>query len=97
MRYATTISPWGNSEAIRIPKSILRSAGLRAGDKVNVSTDHVGRIAITPIRQEHRHVKPQSGITFDSLVADYEPAQLPTRQWPDEDMRGTEFDVWTRA
>lgn len=94
MGYATTISSWGNSEAVRIPKSILRAAGLHAGDKVNISADAQGRIAITPARQEHRRVKPQSGVNYSTLFANYEPAYLPADPWPTEHMYGAEFDSW---
>ena len=97
MSYATTISSWGNSEAIRIPKSILRSVGLRAGDKVNVGADSQGRIAITPAQTEHRRVRPQPGISYATLFSDYDPAHIPTGQWPDDHMRGAEFDSWERA
>lgn len=35
-----TLQRWGNSLAVRIPASVARSAGLRAGQPVEVSPQH---------------------------------------------------------
>lgn len=38
----TTISKWGNSQGVRIPSDILKSAGYSVGDEVEVTTDDRG-------------------------------------------------------
>ena len=38
----TTISKWGNSQGVRIPCDILKSAGYSVGDEVEVTTDDRG-------------------------------------------------------
>ncbi len=96
MAQATTIAKWGNSEAVRIPKSILQALGLKSGDKVKVDTNEKGAIEITPAPREHRRVKPAKGITYESLFADYvynpEDSRSP---WPDHDMVGAEYEAWS--
>lgn len=96
MSVATNIASWGNSEAVRIPKSLLRSVGLSAGDSVRIATTERGVIEIAPIRREHRRVQPKRGITFDSLFEGYEPARQNTAApWPTDDMLGTELEAWS--
>ena len=48
MNIQGTVSTWGNGHAIRIPKSLLESIGLKADDKVNISIEE-SQIVITPI------------------------------------------------
>ncbi|WP_432762723.1 AbrB/MazE/SpoVT family DNA-binding domain-containing protein [Adlercreutzia murintestinalis] len=95
MGYASSISSWGNSAAIRLPKSLLGAAGLRLGDKVNISTNAAGNIEIAPAQKEHRHVRPEPGITYETLFAHYAPANLPTDQWPNDDLIGAEYEAWS--
>lgn len=95
MGYATTISSWGNSEAVRIPKDILRTLGLSAGDKVNVSINSHGAIDIAPEDTVHRRVKPLAGVTFASLFDGYDaPVLGQSSAWPDDDMVGAEMEAW---
>lgn len=42
----TRLQKWGNSEGIRIPKSILKSLGIKANDIVNIAQEE-DRIVIT--------------------------------------------------
>ena len=35
----TKLSHWGNSLAVRLPQSVLKQAGLRQGDSLEVSCD----------------------------------------------------------
>jgi antitoxin MazE len=47
------ISGWGNSQAIRLPKSILESLHLSLGDKVNISVDGE-KIIVEPIKSSRK-------------------------------------------
>ena len=52
MATTTQISKWGNSLALRLPKSLAREAQLDAGDTVDVSVDN-GAILIRPSRPRY--------------------------------------------
>ncbi|MBA4388624.1 MAG: AbrB/MazE/SpoVT family DNA-binding domain-containing protein [Verrucomicrobia bacterium] len=45
----TKIQKWGNSLAVRIPKSVVEDAQLSSGTSVNLAT-HDGAIVIAPVR-----------------------------------------------
>lgn len=94
---ATTIAPWGNSEAVRIPRDVLRSVGLRRGDQVSFEVNRSGRIEIVPYGQKHRRVEPARGVTFDSLFKNYDGERAATGDaWPNDDLVGAEWDSWAR-
>jgi antitoxin MazE len=46
-----TIRKWGNSAAVRIPASIMRSTQLNLDEEVDVR-EEAGRIVIEPVRQK---------------------------------------------
>ena len=96
MAQATTIAKWGNSEAIRIPKDILQKLGLKSGDKVKITANEMGNIEIVPTPQEHRHIRPAKGITFESLFEGYvyNPEDSMSA-WPDHDLIGAEYESWS--
>ena len=48
----TQVSKWGNSLALRLPKSVAREAQIDDGDTVQVSVDN-GAIVIRPSRQRY--------------------------------------------
>src|SRR5215469_9924782 len=54
---------WGNSQAVRLPKEILKQAHLREGDELTVRVEN-GRIALEPTEPE---------ITLEKLVAGITP------------------------
>jgi antitoxin MazE len=56
----TTVQKWGNSYAVRIPKSFIKEVGLEYRTDVELSMED-GRLVIQPIRE-----KP---ITLDELLA----------------------------
>lgn len=96
-RPLTKIATWGNSEAVRIPRSVLRAVGLGAGDDVEVRVNERNRIELVPKQQVHRRVRPTKGVSFDSLFAGYDPAKLPPAPaWPDDDFVGAELEAWSR-
>ena len=46
-----TISNWGNSQAIRLPKNIIKSMSLAIGDKVDILIEN-HKIIIEPIKKK---------------------------------------------
>ena len=46
----STIQKWGNSQGLRLAKTILQEARLKVGDQVDISVDK-GRIVIAPTTQ----------------------------------------------
>lgn len=46
-----TISNWGNSQGIRLPKDIIKNMSLTTGDKVNVVVEN-HKIIIEPVKQK---------------------------------------------
>lgn len=49
---------WGNSQAVRIPKTVLEQAHLREGDELELQVED-GRITIEPLKPK---------LTLESLV-----------------------------
>ena len=54
---------WGNSHAVRIPKTVLEKADLREGDELEIQVQE-GRITIEPLKPK---------LTLESLVAGITP------------------------
>ena len=46
------VQPWGNSQGIRIPKSLLNDSQIKVGEEVDLSIQE-GRIIIEPLRKVH--------------------------------------------
>lgn len=94
----TRVASWGNSEAVRIPRSILRATGVSSGDRVEVVVNERNNIELRRKQSEHRCVKPARGITFDGLFAGYSPdaSSAASAAWPTEDMAGAEMQAWQR-
>ncbi len=49
----TQLARWGNSLALRIPKSLAEDAQLKEGDPVRVSVARGGSLIIKPARRKH--------------------------------------------
>lgn len=46
----------------------------------------------------HRRVKPKKGVTFQSLLTDWEPSGdggQSVAAWPNDDLGGAEFEAWS--
>lgn len=97
MDATTTIGMWGNAEAIRLPRAIMRKVGLRKGDRVGLSVTKDGRIEIEKEPEEtHRRVIPSRQVTFDDLFRGYEGGRLPDcTDWPEDDLVGAEIRAWS--
>ncbi|MDE2952767.1 MAG: AbrB/MazE/SpoVT family DNA-binding domain-containing protein [Chloroflexota bacterium] len=59
-----TISKWGNSRALRIPKQLALDLGLDFGSKVELVLDE-GQLRIVPVNEPH--------YTLEELVAQITP------------------------
>lgn len=95
MSHAATISSWGNSDVIRIPKDILKNIGLKAGDKIRIISTERGSIENLP-ETEHRRIKPERDISFEALFNAWSPENhQPNKAWPDDDMVGAEAEAWS--
>lgn len=92
---STAIAAWGNSEAVRLPRDIMRSAGLRKGDKVEFAINAAGRIELVPEKREHRRVVPAKGISFETLFGNYDDSATAVAAWPNDDLYGAEWDAWS--
>lgn len=55
----TTVQKWGNSYAVRIPKSFIKEVGLEYRTDVILSLEE-GRLVITPVKEE--------SVTLDELL-----------------------------
>ena len=73
MQKATTVvARWGNSLGIRLSKSLAKSAGLREGDRVDLTAEE-GAVVM-------RRVKPR--YTLDQLLASMTPENVhPEIEW----------------
>ena len=94
----TTVATWGNSEAVRIPRTLLQAAGLKKGDKVCIEYDSARCLRIYPVPEpaEHRRVSPASQVTFASLFDGYEGGRLQGADaWPEGALEGAERDAWS--
>jgi antitoxin MazE len=77
----TTIQKWGNSRAVRLPRSILEKAGLEEKDQVELVVKD-GNITIVPARKH---------LTLRERAADYHKTYKPT-EWDTGKPTGKE--IW---
>lgn len=96
---ATAIAAWGNSEAVRLPREVMRSAGLRRGDRVDLVVNESGRIELVPEKRAHRRVAPAKNVSFETLFAGWEGQEsafaCAPSGWPADDLVGAEWDAWS--
>ena len=50
----TQLAKWGNSLAVRIPKSVVGTARLREGDEVTLAVSKGGAIVMRPARRKYK-------------------------------------------
>jgi antitoxin MazE len=63
MNNEATVSKWGNSLAVRIPKSIVRQARIAAGDSLAMAIESDGSITLRYARRRYSLDKLVSKIT----------------------------------
>lgn len=92
---ATTLVRWGNSDAIRIPKDLLRKVGLKRGDSVEIEVNAAGRLELLPAQEAHRHVQPSRKVSAEELLQAYKGGRLDNRDaWPEDGLFGEEQEAW---
>jgi antitoxin component of MazEF toxin-antitoxin module len=67
-----TVKKWGNSAAVRIPASVLKTAHIELDQDVDVREES-GRIVIEPVRTRPRY-------TLEELVAQCSPKRRLSRE-----------------
>ena len=65
----TTIQKWGNSYAVRIPKSFIKEVGLEYHTNIELTLED-GKLVIQPL--------PEEALSLDELLADVTPENLHT-------------------
>ncbi len=68
-----TVSRWGNSLGVRIPRALAADAQITEGTTVDVRVED-GRLVATPVTDE---------ITLDALLAEITPENLHEEAFPD--------------
>ncbi|API93066.1 AbrB/MazE/SpoVT family DNA-binding domain-containing protein [Virgibacillus sp. 6R] len=83
MTATATVSKWGNSLGVRIPKDMADSANINQGTEMTITLDQKGQIILTPIKNkkeysldellnqckpEHRHQEIDFGIKGEELI-----------------------------
>ncbi len=76
-----TLSRWGNSLGVRIPRSVAEDAGIGAGSLVDVRFED-GRLIATPVAD---------AVTLDELLAGVTPENLHGAQFDDRARGGEEW------
>ena len=91
----TAVAQWGNSLAVRIPRSISSVLSLRRGDEVSIMVNERGNIEIAAAQPRHRRVVAAPGVTFDTLFAGYAGTSEDSGDaWPSDDLVGAEREAW---
>ena len=63
MRNETTVSKWGNSLAVRIPRAVAKEARLSEGDCLALNLDRDGSIVLRSARRRYELAELVSRIT----------------------------------
>ena len=74
-----TLTKWGNSQGLIIPRAICDRAGLKVGDKVDLDVTEEGSISATPsakrfVRSRHADIA--------TLFAGWTGPYVPPSDWP---------------
>ena len=67
MHEETQIAKWGNSLAVRIPRTVLRKAGLDEGDRVALGVDAEGNIVVRGAKRRYSLEELLDGVTPDNV------------------------------
>lgn len=92
---ATTLARWGNSAAIRVPKSVLDDTGLSLGDELQVEAMGAGVFMVKSSKASHRKVKPEA-VTFSSLFSGWSGVVPKASEYVDDGLVGAELEAWER-
>ena len=83
----TTVSQWGNSLGVRIPKSLLESLEIKKGTKVSFSL-RKNKIVLEPVLENSQDEE----VDLDALLAQIDPNNIPEDPWKDVKPVGNE--IW---
>ena len=61
--HKSQLAKWGNSLAVRLPRRIVETAGLRKGDSLNLSVGKGGAVVMRPAHRKYHLKELVSGIT----------------------------------
>lgn len=87
---ALTISKWGNSTAVRIPKSILVKFNLSEGDLLRLVPNSTSQLIFEPIRQENKK-RVRGRYRLKELMPKGQLAKL--KEWDEMPSVGREVDL----
>jgi len=74
---------------------MLRRAGLKRGDSVEIELNAAGHLELLPGSQVHRRVSPSRKITAEELLLAYQGGRLNNQDaWPSDDLEGKEQEAW---
>ena len=62
----TTISKWGNSLAVRIPRDVAKAAGWNEGDRLALDLSKDGSLALRPCTKTYKLAELVSRITIQN-------------------------------
>ena len=77
MHVTTKIQRWGNSQGVRIPKDLLREAGIAIGEEVVISVTE-GVLTVTPVSRSRGKYKLEELVR--EIPEDYTPGEV---EWGD--------------
>lgn len=80
-----TLTKWGNSQGLLIPKRLCENLGIKPGDKLDITATEES-ITIVPVRERARRTR---FVTIEELFEGYDGAYEPPSDWPTE---GNEID-----
>ena len=69
----TSITKWGNSQGVRLPKSLLNSVSLSDSDIVEITAEN-NRIIIKKAEEKRKHKSIQE--RFKHFSGEYEPIEI---------------------
>lgn len=80
-----TLTKWGNSQGLIIPKPICEALGVSVGDKLDLEAGD-GNLSIRP---QHKKYERTKRYTIDELFEGYDGPYKPPSDWPTQ---GNEID-----
>lgn len=69
-----TLTKWGNSQGIVIPKDLCRKIGIAVGDQLSISVNQDGSLRVTPAKPTYRR---RRNLTIEELFDGYDGAYQP--------------------
>jgi antitoxin MazE len=77
----TAIARWGNSLAIRLPKSAVERSNLHEGDAVEIDVDDRGQLIVRPARERFTIEQLIVGMTPEDRHEEWLPDAIGREVW----------------